>query len=183
MDEESHFRYAFAMAETAVVVLLPELDLLIGGWRRRYTGDGARGMPPHVTLILPFADTADVADRLIPLGQVLRAAAPFEVTLAEIARFPRLVYLRPEPHEPFVAMTEALVAAFPEFPPYGGRFEAIVPHVTVAEANEPVLAAAERELVPKLPVHARVERAWIVENTPAGWRRHTAFPLDRHRGV
>lgn len=171
------------MAETALVVLLPELAPLIGGWRQRYTGDGARGMPPHVTLIFPFADSADLADRLGPLGQVLGAAAPFEVTLAATARFAGLLYLRPKPHEPFVAMTEAMVAAFPEFPPYGGKFEEIVPHVTVAEADEPVLAAAERQLVPTLPVKARVERAWLVEDTPAGWRRHTAFPLDRHRGV
>jgi 2'-5' RNA ligase len=183
VDEESHFRYAFAMAETAVAILLPELELLIGGWRRRYTGDGARGMPPHVTLIFPFADSADLADRLSLLKQVLGAAAPFDVTLAETALFPRLLYLRPKPHEPFVTMTEALVGVFPEFPPYGGKFEEIVPHVTVAEADESVLAGAERELVPKLPVKARVERAWLVENTPAGWRRHTAFPLDRHRGV
>ena len=107
----------------------------------------------------------------------------FDVTLSETARFPGLLYLRPEPHEPFVAMTEALAAAFPGFPPYGGKFEEIVPHVSVAEADESVLVAAERELAPQLPVKARVERAWLVENTPAGWRRHTAFPLDRHRDV
>jgi hypothetical protein len=37
--------------------------------------------------------------------------------------------------------------------------------------------------VPQLPVRARVERGWLVENTPAGWRRHTAFPLDRRKDV
>jgi 2'-5' RNA ligase len=171
------------LADAAVVVLLPELEPLIGGWRRRYTDDGARGMAAHVTPIFPFADTGDLGHRLSRLGQVFAAPAPFEVTLAETARFPGLLYLRPKPHEPFVAMTEALVVAFPEFPPYGGKFEEIVPHVTVVEADEPVLADAERELVPKLPVKARVERAWLVENTPAGWRRHTAFPLDRHTRV
>ena len=67
------------MAETAVVILLPELEPLIGGWRRRYTGDGARGMPPHVTLIIPFADSADLDDRLGPLGRALAAFAPFDV--------------------------------------------------------------------------------------------------------
>jgi 2'-5' RNA ligase len=171
------------MAETAVVVLLPELEPLIGGWRRRYTGDGARGMPPHVTLIIPFADSADLGDRLGPLGRALGARAAFEVTLAQTARFPGLTYLRPEPDEPFVAMTEALSSAFPEFPPYRGQFQKIVPHVTVAQADEQVLADVDRELVSKLPVQARVERAWLVENTPAGWRRHTAFPLERHTRV
>src|SRR5262245_44312965 len=99
------------MAETAVVVLLPELEPLIRGWRQRNTADAARGMPPHVTLIFPFAESADVTQRLGPLGQVFGAAAPFDVTFAETGRFPGLVYLRPDPEEAFVAMTEALVAA------------------------------------------------------------------------
>jgi 2'-5' RNA ligase len=171
------------MAETAVVVLLPELEPLIGGWRRRYTGDGARGMPPHVTLIIPFADSADLDDRLGPLGRALGAFAPFEVAVTETARFPGLLYLRPDPEEPLLAMTAALEAAFPEFPPYAGEFDEIVPHVTVAQEDEEVLAAIEAELVPQLPVRARVERSWLVENTPAGWRRHTAFPLDRRTGI
>jgi hypothetical protein len=80
-------------------------------------------------------------------------------------------------------MTEALESAFPEFPPYAGEFDDIVPHVTVAQADEEVLAGIERELAPQLPVRARVERGWLVENTPVGWRRHTAFPLDRRTGV
>jgi len=181
VDEKSQFRYAFAMAETALVVLLPELEPLIGGWRRRYTGDGARGMPPHVTLIIPFADSADLGDLLGPLGRVVSAFAAFEVTLVRTARFPGLVYLRPEPDEPFVAMTEALAAAFPDFPPYAGEFQEIVPHITVGQADDAVLTDLERELAPKLPVQVRVERAWLVENTAAGWRRHTAFsPRSAH---
>jgi 2'-5' RNA ligase len=183
VDEKSRFRYSFAMAETAAVVLLPELEPLIGGWRRRYTGDGARGMPPHVTLIIPFADSADLDDRLGPLGRVLGAFAPFDLAVTDTARFPGLLYLRPEPNDPFIAMTEALESAFPAFPPYAGQFDDIVPHVTVAQGDEEALASIERELVPQLPVRARVERSWLVENTPAGWRRHTAFPLDRHTGV
>ena len=171
------------MSETALVVLLPELEPLIGGWRRRYTRDGARGMPPHVTLIIPFADSSEVERRLDGVGRVLRDFAPFEIGLREMARFPELLYLGPEPAEPFVAMTEALADAFPEFPPYGGEFDEIVPHVTVAQSEDEVLAGVERELLPQLPVEARCERAWLVENTPAGWRRHTAFALERRKAV
>jgi 2'-5' RNA ligase len=171
------------MAETAVVVLLPELEPLIGGVRRRYTRDGERGMPPHVTLIFPFADTSALNDRLEALGRVFAAFAPFDVMLAGTARFLGLLYARPNPAEPFVAMTNALVEAFPEFPPYGGEFDEIVPHVTVAQADESVLATIEADLARELPATVRVERAWVVENAPEGWRRHTAFPLDRHRRV
>ena len=171
------------MAETALVLLLPELEPLIGAWRRRYTGDGVRGMPPHVTLIGPFADSSEVDDLLERLGRVLAAFAPFEVALRGTARFPGLLYLRPEPAEAFVAITQALVRAFPDFPPYAGEFDEIVPHVTVAQADDDVLAAADQELDAQLPVKSRVERAWLVEDTPGGWRRHTAFPLERRTSV
>jgi 2'-5' RNA ligase len=181
--KKSHTFVALAMAETALVVLLPELEPLIGGWRRRYTGNGARGMPPHVTLIIPFADSSEVDERLEGIGRVISEFAPFRVALRETARFPELLYLRPEPAEPFVAMTEAVADAFPEFPPYGGEFDEIVPHVTVAQSEDEVLAGVERELLPHLPVETRCERAWLVENTPAGWRRHTAFALERRKSV
>ena len=183
MDNESRIRYGFAMAEAAVVVLLPELEPLIGGWRRRHTADGARGMPPHVTLISPFADSSDVDQLLAALGRALAPFGPFEFALRETARFPGYLYLRPEPDEPFVAMTETLAHAFPAFTPYDGEFADIVPHVTVAQGDEDVLAAAERELRPQLPVRLRVERAWLVDDTPGGWRRRTAFPLERRKAV
>jgi 2'-5' RNA ligase len=171
------------LAATALVALLPELELLIGAWRRRYTGDGPRGMPPHVTLIFPFADSAEVDGRLERLQAVFGAFSPFEAGLLGTERFPGLLYLRPEPAKPFTAITEALIEAFPEFPPYGGAFEEIVPHVTVAQGDDEILAAAERELATQLPVAIRVERAWLVEDTPGGWRRHTSFPLERRRSV
>jgi 2'-5' RNA ligase len=171
------------VAATAVVALFPELEPLLGAWRRRYTGDGPRGMPPHVTLIFPFADSARADDLLEPLGRVFGAFAPFEIALRQTARFPGLLYLRPEPAEPFVVITEALVNAFPDFPPYAGEFAEIIPHVTVAQGDDEMLAAAERELGAELPVKSRVERAWLVEDTADGWRRHTAFPLERRKSV
>jgi hypothetical protein len=114
---------------------------------------------------------------------LLASFAPFESTLAETARFRGLLYLNPEPRESFIEMTEALAEAFPEFPPYGGEFDEVVPHVTVAQADDQVLAAAERELAPQLPVMTRVERVWLVEDAPDGWRRHTAFPLERRKSA
>ena len=171
------------MAETALVVLLPEFEPLLGQWRSRLTGDGARGMPPHVTLIIPFADSSEVARRLEAVKGVFASFCPFELKLSQTGRFTGLLYLQPEPAGPFVAITEALADAFPEFPPYAGEFDEILPHVTVAQANQDVLATVERELAAQLPLETRVERAWLVEDTPQGWRRHTGFALERRTSV
>jgi 2'-5' RNA ligase len=165
------------VSETAVVVLVPELEPLIGEWRHRHTADGARGMPPHVTLIYPFADTPDVRDRVAAVERELGRFASFEVDFRGTGRFIDTLYLTPEPADPFVGMTEALLRAIPEFPPYGGEFDEIVPHLTVAHGDDRLLALIEGELSSRLPLTARVERAWLMEDTAKGWRRHTPFPL------
>jgi 2'-5' RNA ligase len=179
VEEKAQIRYRFSVAETAIVAMLPELELLVGDLRRLHTADGPRGMPPHVTLLAPFADSAEVDGLLVRLRDVFAAFVSFESELRETARFPGLLYLAPQPAQPFVAITEALVEAFPEYPPYGGEFDEIVPHVTVARGDADTLGAIEQDLRGRLPVNVRVERAWLVEDTADGWRRHTAFPLDR----
>jgi 2'-5' RNA ligase len=167
------------MAETAIVVLFPELETLVGSIRATSTEDGARAMPPHVTLIFPFADTVRVDEQLPAVRNVLAGFRPFDVSFAAIARWPETLYLVPSPAEPLVAMTEALANAFPEHPPYGGAFDEIVPHLTVAHGASDEFDGIAAELSPALPLRARVERAWLMAHETGGWRRHTAFPLDR----
>jgi len=59
--------------------------------------------------------------------------APFGFELTHLAEFDGAVfYLAPDPSEPFVAITEALWDRFPDHPPFGGQFETIVPHLSVA---------------------------------------------------
>jgi 2'-5' RNA ligase len=99
-----------------------------------------------VTLVVPFADSSQVDGLLDRLSKLLASFSPFETALAETARFRGLLYLNPEPREPFIEITEALAEAFPEFPPYGGEFDEVVPHVTVAQADGQVLAAASESL-------------------------------------
>jgi 2'-5' RNA ligase len=176
VDEKSQIRCTSGMAETALVVLFPELEPLVGEFRRLHTHDGWRDMPAHATLVYPFADDTDVASLLPAIERELGAFAPFEVSVRATGRFPELLYLRPDPPEPFVEMTEALTRAFPEFPPYGGAFDEIVPHITVAGGDSKLLDRIEASL--DVDVRVRVERAWLVHDTAEGWRRHTAFPLN-----
>src|SRR2546421_2784896 len=156
------------MAETAVVVLFPELDALIGTLRRANTPDGAREMPPHATLLYPFADAGAVADLLPTVARELERFTPFELRFREVARFPDVLYLRPEPEAPLAGLTDALARAFPEFPPYGGTVDEIFPHVTVSRGADEVLDRARAALPAALDVTVRVERVWLMEDTAEG---------------
>jgi 2'-5' RNA ligase len=161
---------------------VPEADAVVSRRQRGWTAAGAEGMPAHVTLLIPFADSTVVDERLADVREALRPFRPFECTFEEVAYFERprrYVYLRPEPREILVAMIEALVARFPEFPPYDGEVEGIVPHLSVAAADdEAALRAIGAELEPALPIRAQVREVSVVEHVQgAGWREHTSLPL------
>ena len=49
-----------------------------------------------------------------------------------------VVYLEPDPAEPFVRLTRELVERFPDHQPYNGTFTAdeVIPHVTVVHTDD-----------------------------------------------
>ena len=137
-------------------------------------------MPAHITLLVPFTDS-DVlgADETRGAEEVLARFAPIEVSLSATAYFqgpPTVLYLEPEPAGPFREMTEALVRAFPDHPPYGRREATIVPHLTVAtRLGREDLAAIEAEVAAALPIGARASEAWLMEYAERAWRLHSRF--------
>jgi hypothetical protein len=154
----------------ALVVPFPELAPAVDELRERTClSKPSHGMPPHVTLLVPSPPDART------LGEELRAFEPFDVTFARVDRFPGTAWLAPEPAEPFVAMVGALVARFPSFRPDDGRFADVVPHLTVAQAEFDV---AVPELEASLPLHARVERALLLEHaSDERWAEAASLPL------
>jgi 2'-5' RNA ligase superfamily len=106
------------------------------------------------------------------------ASSPFSFELRELRRWPDVLYLAPEPPAPFVALTEAFVASYPEHPPYEGAHETVVPHLTVAQGGPEVLAAAENDVWPSLPLSARVDELLLLaERERDAWRTAARIPL------
>src|SRR5262249_15120625 len=113
----------------------------------------------------------------------LFAAAPrLDVAFRRCGRFSGVLYLAPEPAPGLRALTEAMVARWPEAPPYGGAHDEIVPHLTVAMGHdEPTLAAIEGTLHHGLPLTARLGEAWLVSFDGARWGAGAAAGPRRRR--
>ena len=126
-------------------------------------------LPPHVTVLYPApGDVEAIAQALAPFDQ-------FEVTFTRLDRFPGTLWLAPEPVEPFVAMTEAMVARFPGWPPYGGVFKSVIPHLTIAQASLDDVAI---QVEPLLPLASRVESVVLYESVDgAHWSETLSFDL------
>ncbi len=163
------------MAETVLLVPIPEAAALVDPYRLRLTRAGAEGIPPHITLLYPFTDsTLLTAARVREAAGIVGSVSAFDVSLGSTERFdadPPILYLAPEPAAPFAALTGALVAAFPEHQPYEGLYPELVPHLTVAIADAATLEPVAAELGPALPIEARVETAWLMQRDASGrWR-------------
>ena len=166
-------------ARSAIVIAVPAAAASVDDWRRRHTWDGKRGVPGHVTLLFPFIPRDELDETTLAELAALFAAEPsFEFALVRAARFPGVLYLAPEPAEPFVRLTERLVAAYPAYPPYEGAFKTVVPHLTVAEGDEALLDRIERELAGRLPIAASARAATLlVEGQDGHWTERRRFAL------
>jgi hypothetical protein len=138
-------------------------------------------MPAHVTLVYPFlrASRLDDAETRLALADLFKATPPLRFALARAARFPGVLYLVPEPAQPIIDLIERLVARFPEAPPYEGRFADIVPHLTVAHADDPaVLARIEDALRPSLPLVVESDHATLCFEEDGYWHPRAIYRFE-----
>lgn len=119
------------------------------------------------------------------LAAAVATVDAFEVTFARTDWFGEdVLWLAPEPAQPFRDLTAAVVVAFPQHPPYAGAFDGSSPHLTVGERRIGGLAAlhsAEHAVRAGLPVSDRVDHVLLIAGTqaPDSWRVLHRLPL-RH---
>jgi 2'-5' RNA ligase len=170
--------------ESALVVLVPEAEAIAGPFRDQYDPSAAAGMPAHITLLYPFK-APDEIDSLIlgKLHDCFARAEPIRFSLGTIRRFPAdVLYLAPEPGEPFRQLTLSIWNLFPQNPPYGGKWPDIVPHLSVASVpDERQLTTIADEFTKaaqgKLPIHATASKVALMESRSGRWRVSAMFSL------
>jgi hypothetical protein len=145
------------MPRTALIVPVPEAA---------GTYDPGNGVPPHVTILFPFAD-AGVVDEDAVRELVSRFPA-FDFVLDRIEQFEEGTrWLHPEPSAPFVDLTEAVVERWPDHPPYEGAFDEPIPHLTITVEDV------------SLPIACRAREVQLIEESEADgrWSVRASFPL------
>ncbi len=165
---------------TALVIPVREAEPVVGRWRERHDASAAQGMPAHVTVLYPFLTQAQITTQVTgQLTELFAQRAGFTLTFQDCARFPAgVLHLAPHPAGPLRALTEAVAAAWPQTPPYGGQFEEIIPHLTVAaDTDTEVLGRIEEQIAAMLPITATVTQAWLYAPAGSRWAPHLRLPL------
>jgi 2'-5' RNA ligase len=169
------------LPETALICRVPEAEPYISHYRQRFDPPARRNVPAHVTVLYPFVEPTRVdASVLAELQAIASSIAAFDYRLRETRRFPSSLYLAPEPGDSYTALTDAVHRAFPDYPPFEGKFDTVVPHVTVAHGDEELLCELEVALRIALPgagVRARCEEMLLIENSTGRWETVSTFHL------
>jgi len=172
-----------APTETALIVPVPEVEPIVGRFRDRYDPAAADGIPAHVTVVYPFLPSETISfDVVRTLSELFAGVPQFHAEFSETRWFPGVLYFAPMEDLPFRRLTERVVEKYPQAPPYGGQFREIVPHLTIAHADDQVeldeiavqfaLAANGR-----IPVRAVVRAVELIEKGNGTWCTKARFPL------
>lgn len=172
------------MAETALIVPVPQADSRVRALREQFDPSARLGVPSHITVLFPFMSPQRIGpDTLLALQTALGQVGAFAFTLEKIGRFPATTYLAPEPSEPFTALTQAVTQRFPGFPPYRGEYSTAVPHLTVANGHSEDAERVEERLRTLMrqrgPIHAFCSAVILLENSSGRWVQLHEFALPR----
>lgn len=169
------------MAHSLLLIPVPDAEFLV---RPRLERHSAEYLPldpdetaAHITLLGPFTDPGDIdAGVISELRDFFADVLPFAFELTSICEFPSgTTYLSPEPAAPFRTLTHELAKRFPEFPPFGGRFDDVVPHLSVPipEGEDP--GQLRFELEHRLPIGAHAREAALFWSEPGRSRTLETF--------
>ncbi len=169
--------------ESALVVLVPDVEVLVKPFRDRHDPSAAVGVPAHITLLYPFIAPDEIGPAVLDeLRRCFDRFSPFDFSFAETRRFPGVLYLAPEPAEPFRELTLAIWDRWPSTPPYGGQHPDIVPHLCMAQISDELQLDAVAEAfgsasAGKLPMRATAQEVTLMDNSSGRWQLRATFGL------
>lgn len=176
------------LTHSAVIVPVPGAESVVSRHRQVLDRAAAWGVPAHVTVLYPFlAPVGITSNSVAQLRAIFARVTAFDCRFGKVKWFDQgVVWLAPEPDEPFRAMTRAVCDAFPGHLPYEGAYPDPVPHMTIGHSPTADLAAmrhAAAQVTAALPVTARIDRARLIAGTdaPNSWQTLCEFSLSTAR--
>jgi len=173
---------------SGLIIEVPEAEPAVGEPRSRLDGNARLGIPAHITVLFPFMPPAYIDDAVLRRLAGLFAAVPaFEHRLVRTSWFGEdVLWLAPDDDAPFRSLTELVHREFPDYPPFGGQYEDVVPHLTIADRCPFEQMRAAEHLVEKhLPIScvARGVSLMVQRDASGAWTRSDWFALgDVNRG-
>jgi 2'-5' RNA ligase superfamily len=157
--------------ESVLLVEVPAAEATVGWHREHLDVNASLGIPAHITVLSPFMPPPMISPLVLAeLKRVFASIRRFHLQLAATGWFgDQVLWLAPTDPALFRALTHGVHEAFPAFPPFGGQYDEVIPHLTVGHGR-PVneLRAAEKSVQPQLPIEADATTVRLMTEQSAG---------------
>jgi 2'-5' RNA ligase len=171
--------------ESAIILVIPEAEGLVSNYRINHDPSAALGIPAHVTTLYPFLSPDKIDEKVLnALADIFSKQEPFEVVFETTGQFPSVLYLEPKISEPLVQLTKLVEEAFPDYPPYGGVFPIITPHLTIAQIDDELLLKKIDKEIRKIgqaqfPIVSQINNVAIYAEGNPSWTLLANLPLGK----
>jgi 2'-5' RNA ligase len=155
--------------QTALIVAVPEAEDAVGPFRATFDTAASWGVPAHVTVLYPFLPPEQINAHVLTAISAAVAEVPrFDATFTHVEWFDdAVVWLAPQPNEPFRQLTDAVWRRFPETPPYAGAHPDSVPHLTIGhDQPKHQLSQAAEAVSTHLPIRAAITAVRLITGAP-----------------
>ncbi len=169
---------AVTLPASALIVEVPQADDTIGPWRQRLDELAPAGVPAHVTCLFPIPHE-DVVSSRDDIADALTGFGSFDYEFDRCAWFgDEVLWLAPHDPRPFERLTETLTELMPHLQPYEGRFDSVIPHLTIGhKCDISELRRAEQAITPELPIRGHASHVSLYSPVDTTWTQIHTFSL------
>ncbi|MFF8931457.1 2'-5' RNA ligase family protein [Streptomyces longwoodensis] len=170
----------FHAGQTALIARVPEAEPAVQAWRARYDPAARAGVPAHITVLFPYLPASRIDTHVhAALTDIIARHHTIHARFATCGRFPRVLYLTPQPQAPLRRLTLDITHHWPQTPPYQDQFTDNIPHLTIAQDQpDTVLDNIETHLHTTLPLTTHITTINLITHNGTTWQHHTTFPLQ-----
>jgi 2'-5' RNA ligase superfamily len=170
--------------ESALIIEVPEAEPAVHRFRERLDANAPLGIPAHITVLAPFMPSEAIdTSVLTQLRQLFAKASPFWFRLDRTDWFSdRVLWLAPDDPGPFSDLTQEVFRAFPAFPPFEGRHDVVIPHLTIGHGHPlSEMRGAEEAIQDSLPIDACAVAVTVMTEQSAGgrWTKTATLTLGK----
>jgi hypothetical protein len=167
---------------SGLIIEVPQAEPAVRRHREVLDANARLGIPAHITVLFPFLPPETIGPAaLSALGELFADVSRFSFRLDHAGWFGEdVLFLAPDDPGPFRALTERVFQAYPAFPPFGGQFDDVVPHLTVGHGHPlTALRDAEDSVRSHLPIEGSATAVTLMtqESTAGHWAKTASFAL------
>lgn len=170
--------------ETSIMIVPPrDICGFADHYRRLYMPDTMHRVEPHITVTIPFVPYGQLEQAEPRLRQALTHCPPTRLSIRGFGMFrdTGILYLWTAYPERVLSIYKAILAEFPDYPAYGGKYgDDFTPHMAVGRFSDPdELESVYNELSGmRLYLGWDVDRVIVKYKTEETlWLTWGAFPL------